>query len=74
MKTKLLGSAPSLDQLKTGIEKFYCGTEISFNSLSDNSWSVSNDSGVIGGVIVIKKKNRFRFEGIYRMIKCDNQG
>lgn len=63
MKTTLLGSAPTLDGIKTVIAKFYY-SEKELISLSANEWQIIGKNGAINGVRVIFKKGRYRFESI----------
>ena len=58
---KLLASASNLDELKKLITRFYYGTEIKLVCNADNSWQVHNSNGIITGVKVVIKRNRYRF-------------
>ena len=73
---KLFGSAGSLERLRQGIEKFYCGTTITLTELPSGEWSVSNLRGVIEGVTVRKVKGRYRFESVDHdtIALCRNAG
>lgn len=63
---KLLGSSPTLDGIIKGISKYYYGSTIKLDKISDNPevYSVSNKKGIISSVRVVKKGNRYRFEKI----------
>ena len=63
MKTTLLGSAPTLDGIKNVIAKFYY-SEKELSPLSANEWQIIGKNGVLKGVRVILKKNRYIFESI----------
>jgi len=62
MKTKLLGSASSLEQLKDGIQKFFYSSNIVLNGNDKDGYTISNSKGVIEGVKVVLKGKRYRFE------------
>lgn len=66
MNTKLLGSAPTLETLQKGIEKFYGGTVISLIQLTPKEWKVNNGLRDLEGVRVIWRGSRFRFEMIIK--------
>lgn len=59
---KLIGSAPSIDQLTKLISKFYGGSNITLVARGDDAWYVHNSKGKIDGVGVKLKKGRYRFE------------
>ena len=63
MKTTLLGSAPTLDGIKSIVEKFYY-SEKELLPVSDNEWQIIGKNGVINDMRVILKKGRYRFESI----------
>ena len=63
MKTTLLGSAPTLDGIKSVIAKFYY-SEKELLSASDNEWQIIGKNGVLNDMRVILKKGRYRFESI----------
>ena len=63
MKTTLLGSAPTLDGIKTVIAKFYY-SEKELLPVSDNEWQIIGKNGVLNGMRVILKSKRYRFESI----------
>lgn len=62
VKTRLLGSAGSLEDLKALVERFYCGENVTFVAKSKDEWAVHNESGELNGFRVVLKKRRFRFE------------
>lgn len=61
-KGKLLGSAPTKEQLTDGIKKFYYGTEVTLHPHADGHHEVHNSKGKIDGVKVREHKGRWRFE------------
>ena len=63
MKTTLLASAPTLDGIKTVIEKFYY-SEKELLPVAPNEWSITGKNGVLNGMRVILKRGRYRFESI----------
>jgi hypothetical protein len=60
-KYKLIGSAPSLEMLKTLIGKYLYSDKIELIQELDNIWKVTN-SGKELDYIVIYKSKRYRFE------------
>lgn len=63
-KTKLIGSAPTLEMLSEGINKYFF-SEIKLEKIeSIEKWALFNSKGLMGTFQVVKKKNRFRFERI----------
>ena len=60
MKTKLIGSAGSLEALTKLTSEYFCGSTIVLNL----NGSVSNSKGPIQGLRWIKKGARFRLERI----------
>lgn len=60
-KTRLIGSAGSLDQITQAISRFYYST-ITLEAVSPSQWMVRNSRGVIDGVQVRLVKSRYRFE------------
>ena len=64
MKTTLLGSAPTLDGIKSVIAKFYY-SEKELLPVSANEWQIICNNGALNGVRVILKNKRYRFESIY---------
>lgn len=63
MKTKLIGSAPTIEMLLKGITEFYCGTDIRLVG-TIGLFDVHNSKGKIEGVRVVKKGKRYRFEAL----------
>ena len=63
MKTTLLASSPTLDGIKSIVEKFYC-SEKELISVSDNEWKIIGKMGVLKYARVILKRGRYRFESI----------
>mgnify|MGYP003555972664 CR=1 FL=1 len=66
MKTKLIGSSNSIDQLRQLISKRYFYSDVSFVQIDEKTWIVqhTNGSKPLTGFRVIKTKSRYRFEGI----------
>lgn len=64
MKTKLIGSAPSINLLLKLTHNWLCGTSVVFVQKDTKTWEVHNSDGLINDLIVIKKGNRFRLEMI----------
>lgn len=60
----LLASAPTGTKIIKLISKFYYSNNITLKKVSDTNHEVHNLKGVIRGVRVVQKKNRFRFEKI----------
>jgi hypothetical protein len=60
----LHASSSSLDGIHKLITKFYCGSTVTLNQISEKEWSVSTLKGECQGVHVSLKKNRYRFEDI----------
>ena len=63
MKTTLLGSAPTLDVIKSIVAKFYY-SEKELIPVAPNEWQIVGKNGVINDMRVILKKGRYRFESI----------
>lgn len=62
MKTKLIGSAPTLEMLNEGINKyFYSEIELRKDESSEK-WALYSSKGLIEGCYVVLKKKRYRFE------------
>ena len=60
IKTRLLGSAPTKEQLLIKITQFYYGSTI---TIYDDG-RVSTLKGICNGVRVVQKNHRWRFERI----------
>lgn len=61
--SKLIGSAPTLEKLLEGAQRFFCSDAVRFLQRdSDEVWDVTNSKGVIKGVIVIRSGRRYRME------------
>lgn len=58
MKTKLIGSAATLDALIDLIMKRWCWSSVSI----DDSGAVVGPKGLIDGLRVVKSRGRFRLE------------
>lgn len=69
MKWKLKGSAPNLEKLQSGIEKYFYGTKVTLVYREFlHLWEVHNSSGIIKGFRVMEVKGRFRFEAAEKQI------
>ncbi|HEY9550595.1 MAG TPA: hypothetical protein VIR45_13950 [Kiloniellaceae bacterium] len=60
----LLASAPTLDDIRDSVVRFYCGQSMTLLPSSDNRWIISrtHDGKEIEGVHVIRKRGRYRLE------------
>jgi hypothetical protein len=65
-ETHLLGSSPTLEKLHAGIGRYYCGMETSLVETGPDLWAVRRDCDgkILDSVRVIKRKARYRFEGV----------
>ena len=63
MKTKLIGSAPSLERMKLLVENFFYSA-VTFVEVAPETFEVHNSKGKIEGCVVKIKKGRVRFEMI----------
>jgi hypothetical protein len=61
MKTKLIGSAPSLERMKLMLENYFYSA-ITFEEKAPTTWSIHNSKGAIAGCRVRLVKDRYRFE------------
>jgi hypothetical protein len=59
---KLIGSSISLDELKILLETKWYWRQVSFQQETEDIWQVYNSKGLVDGLRVIQKKNRFRLE------------
>ena len=63
MKTKLVGSTPSLETMLEHLENNYFFSKIEISeSDKPGHYTLANSKGIIEGFRIIKKKNRFRLE------------
>lgn len=64
MKTELLATAPTLEDIRQSVMKFYCGESKTLIPTGDDEWKVigTYTSKEAPGVRVIRRRNRFRFE------------
>lgn len=61
-KTKLIGSAPTLEMLSQLLkDRWYWGI-VRFEPQDDSTWTVYSGNGLSEGLIVKKKGKRFRLE------------
>jgi hypothetical protein len=58
--SKLIGSASSLEQINTLINKYFYST-IELKPVNESTWAINNSKGEIQGFKVEFKKNRYRF-------------
>lgn len=61
---KLLATASDEKNIIKLISEFYYGATISLKSVGNKIYKVNNLNGLIGGVRVVKKGKRFRFEQV----------
>ncbi|MFW6247200.1 MAG: hypothetical protein ACOC22_03465 [bacterium] len=61
---KLLASAASLEQIQKIISDYYFSHNIELKETDQNRYDIHNLRGKIDGVMVIKLKNRYRFERV----------
>lgn len=61
----LLATAPSLDDIRESIGRFYCGTSTTLVPVADHAWKIvrTSDGKTLDDVRVIRKRGRYRFEG-----------
>ena len=62
MKTKLVGSANTLEQMTALLVKYFGGTKIEIVNVRNGLWNIANSSGHIEGCFIVLKKDRYRFE------------
>lgn len=60
-KPTLLASSPTLDGITKIVARFYGGSTITLEDLSDGLWEIHNRNGSIDGVSVELAKGRYRF-------------
>lgn len=59
--TRLIGSASSLEQLRSMLDRYFY-TNVRLIQSGDNAWTVHNSRGPIVGVRVLYRRGRYRFE------------
>lgn len=59
---RLLGSAGSLEAIRSMIGDWAFSSNITLKQVGKDEWEVHNAKGLVDGVKVIQKKKRFRFE------------
>lgn len=63
MKTvTLLASAPTMERITKMVNDYFYSTSIELHEGEHGMYSLINSKGKIDGCLVVKKKNRFRFE------------
>jgi hypothetical protein len=65
METKLIASAGSLEQIHRAIVKFFYGSNVTLEQVSENEWKVYTGKGLVNGARVKLLKKRYRFEMVY---------
>jgi hypothetical protein len=69
MAFKLLSSAPNLDLIKDSINRYFCGEKFKLSFLADkNYFVIYKNNTCLEHYRIIKKKNRYRFEGSTKLI------
>lgn len=61
-KTKLLGSAATIQGAERLLTQYFYGSKFEMKIIEPNLWEIFNFKGNPTGIIIKQKKNRFRIE------------
>lgn len=66
MKSKLLGTSPTLDDMKKLIAEFYCTSadRITLTLVNPSLWGIKVGDKEMTMTKVVSKKSRFHFQGV----------